>query len=65
MGALLQALEIIFEMQRKRGNEKITREKKNFPTCKTIFFSLLFGPFLLSNLITFLFLIHLKQFKVI
>jgi hypothetical protein len=31
-----------------------------------IFFSpLLFGPLLLSNLITFLFLIHFKEFKVL
>jgi len=28
MGMLPQALEIIFEMQRKRNNEKITRKKK-------------------------------------
>jgi hypothetical protein len=28
MGALPQALEIIFEVQRKRSNEKIPRKKK-------------------------------------
>jgi hypothetical protein len=27
MGALLQAIEIILEVQRKRNNEKITRRK--------------------------------------
>jgi hypothetical protein len=33
MGPLPQAQEIIiFEMQRKRNNEKITRKKKSFPT---------------------------------
>jgi hypothetical protein len=66
MGALPQALKIIFEVQRKRSNEKITRRKISFPTYKTHFFSFfLFEPPLLSNLITFLFLIHLKQFKVL
>jgi hypothetical protein len=30
MGALPQALEIIFEVQRKRSNEKITRKKIAF-----------------------------------
>jgi hypothetical protein len=38
MGTLLQGLEIIFEVQRKMNNEKITRKKKNFPTYKTSFF---------------------------
>jgi hypothetical protein len=60
---LLQAVEIIFEVERKRSNEKITRKEINFPTHKTFFFppfSPLFGPLLLSNLIFFLFLIHLK-----
>jgi hypothetical protein len=42
MGALPQALEIIFEVQMKRSNEKITRKKKNFPTRKTYIF--LFFP---------------------
>jgi hypothetical protein len=40
VGTLLQALEIIFEVQRKRSNEKITRRKISFPTYKTHFFSL-------------------------
>jgi hypothetical protein len=35
MGALPQALEIIFEMQRKKNNEKITRRKISFSTFKT------------------------------
>jgi len=64
---LPQALEIIFEVQRKRNNEKIIRKKISFPTYKTCFsfFFLFFGPLLLSNLITFLYVIHLKQFKVL
>jgi hypothetical protein len=48
------------------NNEKVTRREISFPTYKTLFFSFffsLFGPLLLSNLITFLFLIHLKLFK--
>jgi hypothetical protein len=44
--------------------EKITREKKwAFQLKKQTCFFLLFAPLLLSNLITFLFLIYLKQFK--
>jgi hypothetical protein len=62
MGTLPQVLEIIFEVQRKMSNEKITIRKISFPTYKTRFF---FGPLLLSSLITFLFLIHFKQFKVL
>jgi hypothetical protein len=38
MGTLPQVLEIIFEVQRKRNNEKITRRKINHPTYKTWFF---------------------------
>jgi hypothetical protein len=37
MGVLPQALEIIFEVQRKRSNEKISRRKISFPTYKTCF----------------------------
>jgi hypothetical protein len=37
MGALPQALEIIFAMQKKKNNEKTTRRKKSFPTYKTHF----------------------------
>jgi hypothetical protein len=61
MGALLQALEIIFQVQRKKNNEKLTRKKKAFQLTKHIFF--LFGPLLFSNLITFLFI--LNNFKVL
>jgi hypothetical protein len=62
MGALLQVLEIIFEVQKKMSNEKITRREINFPTYKTFLFIflVLFGPLLLSNFITFLILIHFK-----
>jgi hypothetical protein len=59
MGALPQALEIIFEVQRKRSNEKITRKKKAFQLTKCLLF-FIFGSLLLSNLINFLFFIHLK-----
>jgi hypothetical protein len=38
MKALPQALEIIFEVQRKRSNEKVTRKKISFPTYKQHFF---------------------------
>jgi hypothetical protein len=37
MGVLLQTLEIIFEVQMKRSNEKIARRKISFPTHKTCF----------------------------
>lgn len=40
MGALPQALELIFEVQRKRSNEKLTRRKIrkiSFPSYKTFF----------------------------
>jgi hypothetical protein len=61
MGALPQALEIFFEVKMKRINRKI-----RFSTYKTFFsFSFFFGPLLLSNLTTFLLLIHFKQFKVL
>jgi hypothetical protein len=43
MGVLPQVLEIIFEVQRKMNNEKITRKEISFPTYKTFFFSSL-GP---------------------
>jgi hypothetical protein len=38
MGTLLQGVEIIFEVQRKKINKKITREKTSFPTYRTSFF---------------------------
>jgi hypothetical protein len=67
MGLLLQALEIIFEVQRKRSNEKDSK-KENKPSnlqnvCFFLFSSL--WTLLLLNLITFLFLIYFKRFKVL
>jgi hypothetical protein len=38
MGMLPQALENIFEVQRKKSNKKIRRKKKSFPTYKPCFF---------------------------
>jgi len=38
MGALPRALEIIFEVQRKRNNEKKTFKKKAFQLTKCVFF---------------------------
>jgi len=40
MGTLPQVLEIIFQVQRKMNNEKITIKELRFPTYKTFFFSL-------------------------
>jgi len=40
MGVLPEVLEIIFEMQRKMNNEKVTRREISFPTYKTFFFPL-------------------------
>jgi len=51
MEGLLQGLEIIFEVQRKRNNEKIARKKSAFQLIKHVFFR--FGTLLLSNFITF------------
>jgi len=36
MGTLPQALQIIFEVQRKRSNKKITRKKKVFQLIKCV-----------------------------
>ncbi len=33
-GNVRQALEIIFEVQRKRNNEKMTKREINFPICE-------------------------------
>jgi hypothetical protein len=44
MGALRQALEIVFKVQRKRINEKITRRKVSFPTYKRRFFFFSLDP---------------------
>jgi len=48
------------------SNGKLTRKKKSFSNLQnlTFFFPLLFGPLLLSNLITFSFLTHLPQLLV-
>jgi hypothetical protein len=53
MGMLPQALEIIFEVQRKRNNEKIIKRKISFPLTKRFFFPQV-EPLLFSNLIIFL-----------
>jgi hypothetical protein len=44
MGALPQALEIIFEVQRKKSNEKNSKKKKSFSNYKTLLFSHLLDP---------------------
>jgi hypothetical protein len=64
MGELPKTLEIVFEVQMKKINEKMTRRKISFSTYKMLFFSP-FGPLLFSNFITFLFFIHLKLFKML
>jgi hypothetical protein len=63
MRALPQATEIIFEVQRKRSNERIkTTKNKLFSLQNTIFFPYLWTPptFKPHN-----FLIHFKQFKML
>jgi hypothetical protein len=68
MRALPQALEIIFEVQMKRSNQKIVRKKKAFQLTKYIFFPFFFSldhsyfqSFLLSH---FLFILNnLKCYK--
>jgi len=62
MGTLSQILKFIFEVQRKMTNEIFLIREIFFSIYKTRFF---FGPLLFSNLITFLFFIHCKQFKVL
>jgi len=42
---------------------KNNKEKKKLFNLQNMFFFFLFGPLLLSNLITFLFLIHFRWFK--
>jgi hypothetical protein len=44
MGTLPQVLEIIFEVQRKMNNEKITRRERSFKLTKHVFFSLWTPP---------------------
>ncbi len=62
-GNYTQAPKIIFEMQRKRSIEKITRRKNKLFNLQNAVF--LFGPLLLLNLIIFLFLIHFKRFTML
>jgi hypothetical protein len=60
MGALPQALEIIFEVKKKRSNEKIARREISFPTYKMwfffLFFSLDLSTFKAYNFLIFLFI---------
>jgi hypothetical protein len=55
MGTLLQVIEIIFEVQRKMSNEKVTRKEISFKTYKTRFFSSFWTPpsFELHNILIF------------
>jgi hypothetical protein len=55
MGALPQALEIIFEVQRKKSNKKSSKKKRKLSKLQNTFYFLPFGPLLLSELISFLF----------
>jgi hypothetical protein len=62
MEALLQALEIIFEVQRKRNNEKITRNKKQaFQLIKDIFYFFLLWTLLTFKLHNFLIFYSFKK----
>jgi len=62
---LPQALEIIFEVQRKRINEKITRRKISFPIYKMHFFFPSFWTPPNFKPCNFLIVIHFKQFKML
>jgi hypothetical protein len=64
MGVLSQALQMIFEMQIKRSNEKLVRKKMSFPIHKMRFFFFFLTP---STFKAFNFLIscYFKQFKVL
>ncbi len=59
-GSVTCYMEIIFEVQRKISNKKITRRKKVF---QCFFFFILFGP--TSTFKPHNFLIHFKWFKVL
>jgi len=65
MGVLLQALEIILEVQWTSSNEKIARRKISFSTHKMCFFFLFSSlwTLLLSKLLTFSFLVHFNDLK--
>jgi len=58
MGTLPQALKIIFEVQRKRSNEKITKREINFPTYKTFLFHVDPSYFQTSYFFNFLFILN-------
>jgi hypothetical protein len=62
MRVLPQALEIIFEVQRKRSNGKIARRENKLFNLQNAFFCffLLFGSLLFLKLLTFLFFVHFK-----
>jgi hypothetical protein len=62
-GRLPQALKIIFEVRRKRNNEKTTRRKISFPTYKMSFFSFSLDPFYFRTSKLSLFLFILNNFK--
>jgi hypothetical protein len=66
MGVLPQVLEIIFEVQRKKSNEKIPKKKKGFPTYKTpfIYLSSLSPSCFQTSYLSYP-LIHFKRFKVL
>ncbi len=63
MGVLHQALEIIFEVQMKRNNEKIARRKISFPTHKTCFFFFFLDPSYFQSFYLFHFLSILNDLK--
>jgi hypothetical protein len=63
MRVLSQALQIIFEVQKKKSNEKLTRKKKAFQLAECPFFSLsLWTPLTFKS---HNFFIHFKRFKVV
>ncbi len=57
----------LFEVQMKRSNEKNKKKKISFSTHKRFLFLffLLFGPLLLSYLLTLSFLVYFKRFKMV
>jgi hypothetical protein len=63
MRALPKVLKIIFEVQRKMNNEKITRREIKLPIYKTRFF-FLWTPLTFKPHNVF-FIIHLKSFRVL
>jgi len=66
MGALPRVLESSLKCKEKGVKKKYQDKKNRLSNLQNVvFFFPLFGPLLLSNLITFLFFIHFKQFKVL